>query len=102
MATTPTICQVCLTSTCSLATHFFSYISEKSLCGTDYDKVSHYSYDQTAELASAFLGLFVIIVCGAIFDGIAMKLNDYENHRTQDEYDDALILPSSELAISSE
>ena len=58
----------------------------------DYDKESHYKYDQTAELASAFLGLFVIIICGMIFDGVAMKLNEYENHRTQDEFDDSLIL----------
>lgn len=56
------------------------------------DHATHYKYNQKSELFSAFLGLFIIIVCGMIFDGVATKLNHYENHRTQAEYDDALIL----------
>lgn len=58
----------------------------------DSDHNVHYKYNMSSELVSAFLGLFTIIVCGMIFDGVATKLNDYENHRTEDDYDDGLIL----------
>lgn len=54
--------------------------------------MQHYVYSRYYELLSAFLGLFIIVLYGMIFEGIASKLNDYENHRTQQEHDDALIL----------
>ena len=42
--------------------------------------------------ASSFLNLALITIFGALYRGTAIKLNDWENHRTQIEYDDNLIL----------
>ena len=56
-----------------------------------YEEMHHYFYSRKWELLSAFLGLFLIVVYGAIFEGFARQLTNYENHRTQTEYDDALI-----------
>ena len=33
----------------------------------------------------------IIVVFGVVFEGIAFKLNSYENHRTEAEFADALI-----------
>ena len=43
------------------------------------------------EIVSAALNLIIIVVFGVVFEGIAEKLNDYENHRTEAEYANALI-----------
>ena len=42
--------------------------------------------------ASSFCNLLVIQIFGRIYEGVARSLNDWENHRTQTEYDDQLIL----------
>ena len=60
--------------------------------GDDATVLHHYFYSRKYEILSAFLGLFVIVLYGMIFEGLATKLNKYENHRTQAEYDDSLIL----------
>ena len=54
--------------------------------------LQHYVYSRQYELLSAFLGLFIIVIYGMVFEGIALQLAHYENHRTQAEFDDALIL----------
>ena len=41
---------------------------------------------------SAFLNTAMIVVFGAIYEKVATSLNEWENHRTQIEYDDNLIL----------
>ena len=43
-------------------------------------------------LLSSFLNLLIILVFGIIYENIARRLNDWENHRTQIEYEDELIL----------
>jgi hypothetical protein len=44
------------------------------------------------EIASSFSNLFVIITFGMMFEWIAIKLNNFENHRTEAEYANALVL----------
>jgi hypothetical protein len=56
-----------------------------------FSELHHYFYQKKYELLSAFLGLFLIVIFGAIFEGVFIKLTNYENHRTQSGYDNALI-----------
>lgn len=65
---------------------------ENGSAGGDIISLQHYFYSRKYEILSAFLGLFIIVIFGMIFEGLATKLTNYENHRTQAEYDDSLIL----------
>lgn len=46
------------------------------------------------ELLAAVLNLFIIVVFGGLYQSLAEKLTDWENHRTQTEWDDALTVKS--------
>ena len=41
--------------------------------------------------ASAALNAMLIVIFGRLYESIAVSMNDWENHRTQTEYDDQLI-----------
>ena len=58
----------------------------------EYSLYHHYIYSRKYELLSAFLNLFIIVVYGMVFESCAETLTHYENHRTQEEFDDSLIL----------
>lgn len=67
-----------------------------SLSGDDslfehFDVVEAMLIQKKWEILSAMLNLAIIAVFGVIFEGIAFKLNSYENHRTEAEFADALI-----------
>lgn len=44
------------------------------------------------DILSAGTNLFVIISFGLMFEMIAVKLNNFENHRTEEEYANSLVL----------
>jgi hypothetical protein len=46
----------------------------------------------TTSIVSALLNAVAILILGKIYDWLAVKLTDWENHRTQTEYDDSLIM----------
>lgn len=41
---------------------------------------------------SSLINLVIIQVAGFLFEALARNLNEWENHRTQTEYEDMLIL----------
>ena len=45
-------------------------------------------------LLAGVLNLFIIVVFGGLYQSLAEKLTDWENHRTQTEWDDALTVKS--------
>lgn len=44
-----------------------------------------------APIIASGLNAVVIVVLNVLYQGVAVKLNDYENHRTDTQYEDALI-----------
>jgi hypothetical protein len=51
------------------------------------------SWDRSKwKVVSSMLNVLLIVICGAIYEKIAQSMTDWENHRTQLEYDNNLIL----------
>ena len=44
------------------------------------------------KMFSAFLNLAIIGIYGTIFESLATRLTNWENHRTQTQYDNALVV----------
>ena len=51
-------------------------------------------------LLSAFLNLLIIQVFGRIYEAVAVTLNNWENHRTETEYEDSLIIKNFAFQVS--
>jgi hypothetical protein len=49
---------------------------------------------------SAFLNLLIIQVFGRIYEAVAVALNNWENHRTETEYEDSLIIKNFAFQVS--
>ena len=56
--------------------------------GVDFVDRNFYS------ILAGVLNLFIIVVFGRLYESLAEKLTDWENHRTQTEWDDALTVKS--------
>ena len=69
------------------------YIRIQYKCQDSEQPSGKCSFWETAkpELLSAGANLTVIVGFGAIYKEVAEKLNDWENHRTEEDYDDSLV-----------
>eukprot|EP01047_Picozoa_sp_COSAG01_P002892 COSAG01_NODE_81_length_27820_cov_22.659753_8_plen_958_part_00 len=66
--------------------------NDGSETGLSFEMMSALLLNKKWEVFSAALNLFIIVIFGVIFEGIAVKLNNHENHRTEAEYANALIM----------
>lgn len=63
------------------------------IVSVDYcDEISTVSCLILASILSALLNAVSILILGRIYDWIALKLTEWENHRTQTQFNDALII----------
>jgi hypothetical protein len=51
-------------------------------------------------LLASFLNLFIIQVFGRVYEAVAVALNNWENHRTETEYEDSLIIKNFAFQVS--
>lgn len=52
------------------------------------------SLGKTAPVAGSLFNVVCIVVFGKVYEKVAVKLNDWEHHRTQTQYEDAQIMKS--------
>lgn len=86
-------CQPACTSFLTRSQCSLSYYDNYALPGDPYRETCYWTDPYyVSTITAAIINLFAIVVLNELFQYVAKYLNDWENHKTETEYQDALIV----------